>query len=148
MWDLFASPFVCIDLSIVGASCAFSGLDIENIVLSVALDASFPIIEGKIYWTVGDIVILDAALIVLLDQVINGHVAEDPVWGIYVGLEDSWAEDHFLLAVGVESAFDSIQNDFLFGNVTINHRQFRAFRDSSSDILEFVELLTSGVDLI
>jgi len=70
--------------------------------------------------------ILNAALIVLLNEIIDSLIAQDPIAGINIALKDRWTEDYSCIAIGVYYAFYTFDEDCLFLDIAINHNDFIA----------------------
>lgn len=82
--------------------------DIENRRRRITLDTLLTIKERKINRTVRNIIISDRPLIILLDEIINSHIAERPISRIDIGLEDSRREDDIHGAVRVDDRLDGV----------------------------------------
>lgn len=67
--------FVCVELGIVWTFLALCYLHVEDGSGLLAFDAFGVIKEGEIEWTVGDVVVQSASLIVLLNYVLDGLFA-------------------------------------------------------------------------
>lgn len=67
--------------------------DIKNGPILCTVHAFLAVKKGVADRAVRDIFVTDASLIILFDQVINSHVAQNPVLCIDVCLEDGRAQD-------------------------------------------------------
>lgn len=79
-----------IDMGVFGAVNAFSILNVEDGGFFGADDAFLTIEERSIEGAIGDIIVLNASLVVLFDQVVDGEGAQNPALGVDVSLEDGW----------------------------------------------------------
>lgn len=89
--------------------------------VSSAIDALLAVEEREIQRAISNIVILNTPLIVLLYKVIDGLIAEDPVGGVDVALENGWTEYNGTLAFGICYFLDAVYENSLFSDVSVYH---------------------------
>jgi hypothetical protein len=109
MWDLLAYSQASINLGIKRTELALFGEHIKDSFWFSTGNAQFSIEVGELKRTVGDVIILHAALVVFFDEVINGLAAQYPVGGVDIALEDGGAEDDGGGALGVDCLLDTVQ---------------------------------------
>ena len=137
-----------VDVSVCWATHAFLFFDVEDGVGFGAGDALLAIEEGMVVGTVGDVVVSDAPLVVLLDEVVDGHVAQDPAVGVDVGLEDGGPESNCALALGVHDGFDAVEEEDLFFDVRLYLADFLRIGQALTELLELLDLLFGVGELL
>ncbi len=81
------------------------------------MNALFAIEERSSDGAVGNVMILPAALIVLLDDVVDGLTAEDPIGGVKIRLEYSGTQYSGSATVAMDDTFNGVEYSFLFLDV-------------------------------
>lgn len=148
MRDLLANPESGVELGIEGAGLAVAREYVEDGLGLPAVDAGRAVEEGIFEGAVGDVVVLDAALVVFLDKVVDGLVAEYPVGRVDVALEDSGAQHDARVALGVDGPLNAVDQSILLLDVAVDHLQLRAGRNARSQGFYLCDLQLGGRDLI
>lgn len=154
MRNLLANPQPSVELSVKGTGFTVASEDVEDGFWFVAVDAGVAVEEGIFEGTVGNIVVLNAALVVFFDEVVDGLIAENPVGRVDIALEDGGAEHDAGVALGVNGLLHAFDERALLLDVAADHLQLGARRNAGSQSLDLVDLqlgcrhLVQQVDLL
>jgi hypothetical protein len=95
MRHLLAYPYTCIDFSILWTIITLFLLHIEQrLVLTRTLYTILTIKKWKLVRTVCNIMVLNTSLVVLLNEIVNTLITQDPVTGVKITLEHSCTQYH------------------------------------------------------
>jgi hypothetical protein len=86
--NLLTDSQVSVYGGIIRARLTFLCIQIEDRIVSGAIDALISIEEGKCDRAIGNILIADASLIVFLNDIINSLISKDPIGSIDIALKD------------------------------------------------------------
>ena len=104
--------------------------------ISLTLNTFLVVKEGKVNGAIRDIIVSYTPLIILLNQIIYGHVTKNPTLGVDVGLEDSRANFDITLALGVDNRLDTVKEEHLFFKIGVDLLEFLTSRDGFTDLLQ------------
>jgi hypothetical protein len=105
-------------------------------VISLTLSTFLIVKEGKVNGAIRDIIVSYTPLIILLNQIIDGHVAKNPTLGVDVGLEDSRANFDITLAFGVDNGLNAVKEEHLFFEIGVDLLKLLTSRDGFTDLLQ------------
>jgi hypothetical protein len=87
--------------------------------------------EGHFQRAIGYIIILNASLVVFLNKIVDGLIAQDPVSGVDVALEDGGTEDDRGIAFGEYGLLDAVDEGTLLFKIAVDQLYLCAWRNGS-----------------